>query len=183
MPKSRVFTVTDIFDLDYDPETFGEIKSNMKYEFDVAIDFTYPEEVVDNAKLLAQLGKNIVIGTTGWYRHKKYIESLTTEKNIGILYGSNFSMGMQMFLRLTRYMSRLVNKIDGYDVMLHELHHSRKKDSPSGTALSLANIIMEELDGKKDILTDTAKARISEDTLHVTSTRGGEFARHPYTLP
>lgn len=169
------FTITDIFDLDNEVDRYGDIKSNRKYDFDVAIDFTYPEEVIDNAKILAKHNKNIVIGTTGWYHNRELIQSIAKESGIGILFGSNFSIGMQMFLRMTRYVSRLVNKIDGYDIMMHEIHHSRKKDSPSGTALSLANIIMEEVDSKTNILTETAKKKMSENTLHVSSTRGGDI--------
>jgi len=167
---SRGFQITNIFEID------KPIDENKKYDFDVAIDFTFPDSVIENVKKLSLLKKNIVLGTTGWQAHTEEIEKWVKENDIGLVYGSNFSVGMQMFFRITEYTSKMLNKFDDYDIMLHEIHHRRKKDSPSGTAKSLAAIIMNEIKRKKRLVEDTMHGAIEPDMLHVTSTRVGEVA-------
>lgn len=142
--------------------------------FDVAIDFSLPGAVVENVRTLAALKKNIVLGTTGWAEHRDEIVALVEEAGIGLVYGSNFSVGMQMFFRIVRAAARLANAHEEYDVFLHEIHHVRKADSPSGTALTLAHLLLEELDRKSELLAETSHGKIAPDVLHVTSARGGE---------
>jgi 4-hydroxy-tetrahydrodipicolinate reductase len=160
--------ITNIFD-EYKPLT-----ENHDYQFDVAIDFTVPDAVLKNVDILTKLRKNIVIGTTGWYENMDEIKAKTEKMNTGIVWGSNFSIGMQIFYKITDYSSKLFNKVDGYDVFLHEIHHKRKKDSPSGTAIALSDIILSNTDAKNEKLISTPTSRISEEELHVSSTRGGE---------
>lgn len=161
--------VAAIFDADrpLTPEAGG---------FDIAIDFSLPGAVVENVRTLAALKKNIVLGTTGWAEHRDEIERIVTESGIGLVYGSNFSVGMQMFFRIVRAAARLANAHGEYDVFLHEIHHTRKADSPSGTALSLAHLLLDELDRKTGLLTETSHGKIAPEALHVTSARGGEVA-------
>lgn len=162
--------ITDIFDID------KPLQIDAVYNFDVAIDFSMPTAVLDNTRILAYHKKNIVIGTTGWMENKENIFRIAIENNIGLLYGSNFSIGIQIFNKLVAQAASLISEINDYDIMLHELHHKRKKDSPSGTALAIAQIILKNNSRKTKILSDTSYEKIDPANLHVTSTRGGEIA-------
>lgn len=144
--------------------------------FDVAIDFSLPNAVLHNVQRLAGLRKNIVLGTTGWGTVAAEVRAIVEQAGIGLVYGSNFSIGMQMFVRIVRAAARLANAHADYDVFLHEIHHTRKADSPSGTALTLADVVLHEVDRKTELLTETSHGRIAPEALHVSSSRGGEIA-------
>ncbi len=88
--------ITNIFDKNILEGTDGMINGGEKYDFDVAIDFTYPDEVISNVESLAAKGKNIVIGTTGWYGQIDRVKRIAEDNGVGIIYGTNFSPGMQM---------------------------------------------------------------------------------------
>lgn len=167
------FVVSEIFDID------RKIERNGKYEFDVAIDFSASNAVKENAEIIASIGKNLVIGTTGLAEELEQLKEIAVLNNTGIIYASNFSVGMQIFRLLVENMAKLVEKSSSYDIFMHEIHHKRKKDSPSGTALSLAEIILSNSTTKKTIKTDKSEGTISPDELHVSSVRGGEvFGTH-----
>ena len=131
--------VVAVFDVD------SPLTTQSKTDFDVAIDFTQPDAVLNNVQTMCALGKDLVIGTTGWGSSMLEVGKLQALGGNGIIYGSNFSVGVQVFFRLLRSAGMLVNDIPEYDVQLHEWHHTRKKDSPSGTALSAAAIVNEEI--------------------------------------
>lgn len=162
------FNVTEIFEID------NKISLNGKYGFDVAIDFSHPNQVIDNLKILAALGKNCVIGTTGWYDRLNDAKEIVEKAKIGVVYGSNFSIGVQLFLKLIEMSSKSLNQFEEYDIFVHEIHHKNKIDSPSGTALSIGKVILENLERKKEIFTETSHTKISPEQLHISSTRGGE---------
>lgn len=150
---------------------------------DVAIDFTLPHVVPDVVRVACDSGTNLVIGTTGWYDKLDDVRRMAAEAGIGIVYGTNFSVGVQMFFRLLRLAAQLADTRPEYDAMLHEWHHARKNDSPSGTALTAASIVMQELARKTSINSETVHDRIDPSALHVTSTRGGEVVgKHVLTL-
>jgi 4-hydroxy-tetrahydrodipicolinate reductase len=104
---------------------------------DVVIDFTAPEAAVENMRAVLALGSRIVVGTTGWYAHLDEVKALAAERGGGLLYGTNFSMGVQKLFRLTADLARL----DGYTFSITETHHVTKLDAPSGTAITLQQII------------------------------------------
>lgn len=162
------FEVTDRIDLD------NPLSASKKYEFDIALDFSYPKAVVDNLEILASLGKNVVIGATGWYDDLDKARKITQKHGIGVVWGSNFSIGMQIMFKLTQTAARLANKFPEYDVFMQESHHKRKKDSPSGTAISLAEIIINESDTKNRIAGDLSSRQPASDELSIGVTRGGE---------
>lgn len=108
---------------------------------DVVIDFTSPEVVVENISRIASLGKNMVVGTTGWYEHLSEVEEIIKKAGIGLIYAQNFSVGANIFFQIITNATRLFNKFEGYDVYGLEIHHKGKKDSPSGTALRIAREI------------------------------------------
>jgi len=105
---------------------------------DVVIDFTAPEAAVENIRAVLALGGRIVVGTTGWYTHLPELKALAAKRNGGLLYGTNFSIGVQKLFRLTAELAQL----EGYSFSIDESHHITKLDAPSGTALTLKEIIL-----------------------------------------
>ena len=151
--------------------------------YDVAIDFTQPEAVLSHVRTAADHQRNLVIGTTGWLENVDVVRAHQESSGIGLLYGSNFSMGIHVFLHIVSRAASMIDALDTYDVMIHEWHHRRKKDSPSGTALSTADVVLQHLQRKNRISTETEHAAIDPAALHVTSTRGGEVVgRHMVTI-
>lgn len=104
---------------------------------DVVVDFTAPEAAVENMRAVLALGRRIVVGTTGWYAQLNEMKALAIRRNAGLLYGANFSIGVQKLFRLTAELAVL----DGYKFSIVETHHTSKLDAPSGTALTLQQII------------------------------------------
>jgi 4-hydroxy-tetrahydrodipicolinate reductase len=105
---------------------------------DVVIDFTAPEAAVENIRAVLALGARIVVGTTGWYSHLPELNALAARRGGGLLYGTNFSIGVQKLFRLTAELAQL----EGYSFSIDETHHTSKLDAPSGTALTLKEIIL-----------------------------------------
>lgn len=106
---------------------------------DVVIDFTTPEAAIENMRAVLALGSRIVVGTTGWYAHVEEMKAIAKRRGSGLLYGTNFSIGVQKLFRLTAELARL----DGYQFAIQETHHTTKVDAPSGTAITLREIIHE----------------------------------------
>lgn len=104
---------------------------------DVVIDFTAPEAALENMRAVLSLGCRIVVGTTGWYAHVDEMKSLAQRRGGALLYGSNFSIGVQKLFRLTAELATL----EGYKFAICETHHTSKVDAPSGTAITLKEII------------------------------------------
>ena|ERR1700733_8094669 len=104
---------------------------------DVVIDFTTPEAARENMRAVLALGRRIVVGTTGWYAQLPEMKTLAEKRKGALLYGTNFSIGVQKLFRLTADLARL----DGYKFAIRETHHTTKLDAPSGTAITLKEII------------------------------------------
>jgi 4-hydroxy-tetrahydrodipicolinate reductase len=105
---------------------------------DVVIDFTAPEAAVENIRAVLALGSRIVVGTTGWYSKLDELKALAAKRGGGFLYGTNFSIGVQKLFRLTAELAQL----EGYRFSVAETHHTSKLDAPSGTAITLKEIIL-----------------------------------------
>jgi 4-hydroxy-tetrahydrodipicolinate reductase len=105
---------------------------------DVVIDFTAPEAAAENMRAVLALGGRIVVGTTGWYAKLAEMKALAMQRGGGLLYGTNFSIGVQKLFRLTAELANL----EGYKFSVDETHHTSKLDAPSGTALTLKEIIL-----------------------------------------
>jgi 4-hydroxy-tetrahydrodipicolinate reductase len=116
-------------------------------DFDAAIDFTTPAAVVANMRACLPHGIRMVIGTTGWYDHLPELRSLAQQHKTALLYGTNFSIGMQMMLKLAKEMTTTL-KDAGYTFTISETHHISKLDAPSGTALTLRDAVLSTLDRK-----------------------------------
>jgi 4-hydroxy-tetrahydrodipicolinate reductase len=108
--------------------------------FDVIIDFTTPEAVVQNMRACLATGAKMVVGTTGWYDKLPDMRGLAERKQAGLLYGTNFSIGVQVMLQAAKQMGTML-KDAGYEFSVEETHHVTKLDSPSGTAISLAEVV------------------------------------------
>jgi 4-hydroxy-tetrahydrodipicolinate reductase len=143
-------------------------------DVDVCIEFSTPQTVLANIRVALEARKDIVVGTTGWYDQIPEIRKSVKES--GLLYSPNFSIGVNIVFRLARVAAELMNNAPQYDPYIHELHHRQKMDSPSGTALKLAEILLEKIDRKKRIETHSLDRRIDPEELHVSSTRTGTFA-------
>lgn len=149
------------------------------YSFSTAIEFTHPDAVLQNIKILAENGRNIILGTTGWYDKTNEVKAIVQQNNIGLVWGANFSIGVNIFFEMIKNSSSIFNAFEDYDVMVHEMHHKNKVDSPSGTALKIAGTIVNQIHRKDKIVSDKIEGKIEENALHVSSTRGGEiFGRH-----
>lgn len=140
---------------------------------DVCIEFTEPHAVIGNITSVAHAGKNIVVGTTGWYNTLDKVRAIVEEYDIGLLYGSNFSLGMNIFYRIVQRASALFDSFDSYDCFIHEAHHVKKKDSPSGTALEIAKIMLDTMKKKNIFATGDLSGERPEDVIHISSSRGG----------
>ncbi|KGE71082.1 4-hydroxy-tetrahydrodipicolinate reductase [Spirochaeta lutea] len=147
------------------------------------IEFGLPEGMIENAQVYTEQNLLVVLGTTGWDGLKEKLFSLY-EAGGALLYGSNFSVGANLLFALTKQAAHLIENIHEYDIMVHEYHHRHKKDSPSGTALSIAQVILENLSRKTELQTEALTHRaIRDEELHVSSTRGGAVpGTHTITL-
>lgn len=111
---------------------------------EVAIEFTQPEGVVENLTSLMQAGIPTVCGTTGWLKEWNDVGAIVTKNESALFYASNYSLGVNLFFRLNRALARLMKAYPDYYVGLKEIHHTEKKDAPSGTAITLAEGIQKE---------------------------------------
>lgn len=116
---------------------------------DVVIDFTTPDAVRANISATLRAGKPIVVGTTGWYQHLEAVRAEVEQAHGAVLFGSNFSIGVNVFFQIARAASAAVPF--GYAAQIVERHHAQKKDVPSGTAVSLQRIFEENGGGKPEI--------------------------------
>ena len=139
-------------------EVVGKINSQNKESLssfdttntDVAIEFTNPDTALDNIKFCFSKGIPVVTGTTGWYESLPELEALATKnKNYSLFYASNFSIGVNLFMRMNRFLAKMMNNYEEYDISMQEVHHTQKLDAPSGTAITLAEGILSEVARKE----------------------------------
>lgn len=123
---------------------------------DAAIDFSSAEAVKRNVEACLLAKVPLVEGTTGWNAEKDSIKRLVEEKNGAFVFGANFSVGVNLFYRIADFASELFAKFPDYEVFIEERHHSRKKDAPSGTALKLKDIVLQNI--KKDFSVSATRA-------------------------
>lgn len=119
-------------------------------KIDVAIEFSQPESAAENITWALTRGIPIVSGTTGWLSRKKEIETLTADQNGTFFYASNYSIGVNIFFKVNEFLAKLMNQTSGYQASIEEIHHTEKKDAPSGTAITLAEGIFQNMDNLKD---------------------------------
>lgn len=142
--KSRGHEISCIIDID----NMEDFNSDAFKSSDVAIEFTVPSAAYNNIKSCFAAGVKLVSGTTGWLDK---IDEIKTDCANGstFFYASNFSLGVNIFFTLNKYLAKIMNQFDAYDVTMDETHHIHKLDSPSGTAITIAEGILENIDRKK----------------------------------
>lgn len=166
-----------------DEANASELTAENIAKVDVAFEFTTPETGADNVAKVLMSGGRVVCGTTGWLSRFQEMEELATTKGGALFYASNFSIGVNMMFRLNRRLAELMNPYPQYEVRIAETHHIWKKDAPSGTAITLAEGILENLDRKVRWVPGTLLAadgtlsgttECAADELPVSSIREGE---------
>jgi 4-hydroxy-tetrahydrodipicolinate reductase len=171
--KERGITIKSIIDPVAEGATHKEINQESLNDVDVAIEFTAPNVAVENIKKVAALKVNMVVGTTAWYDNLDDVKVLVKNEDIGFIYGSNFSVGVHAYFKILEEAAKLFNNIEEYDVWGHEIHHFRKKDSPSGTAKSISKILLDNIKRKDKAVYDTLHRKREDNELHFSSCRGG----------
>ena len=136
--------------LKIDENTVADLTIENLKQADVAIDFSTPETVFRHIQLCFDAGTPIVVGTTGWYGKLQEVKNSCDAGNKTLLYASNFSIGVNVFFHINKVLAKVMNRYSQYDVQLEEIHHLAKLDSPSGTAMTLAEDIIDELDRKNE---------------------------------
>lgn len=167
LAKSRGHEIAGIVD---NQEALAQIDPR---GIEVAIEVTVPTAVMGNLQVLAKKGINTVVGTTGWYEQLPEVEALVRQSDIGLLWSSNFSIGVNLYFRMVEAAAKLINKAEAYDVWATEIHHKNKADSPSGTAKTLESILLSQIDRKTKVIEEKLERRIEPHEIHFSSTRGG----------
>ncbi|GAB4134073.1 MAG: 4-hydroxy-tetrahydrodipicolinate reductase [Bacteroidia bacterium] len=143
---------------------------------DVAIEFSRPEHAVTNMMRCFNTGVPVVVGTTGWHNQMEYVAHQCNEKQGVLFHASNFSLGVNLFFKLNKTLAQLMNAHHEYEVIMEEIHHIHKLDSPSGTGITLADDILAGLDRKtywKDYR-DSIPEIVPAEELPIHSIRTGE---------
>ncbi len=150
---------------------------------DVVVDFSVPDVALDQIHRYAFWGVDAVVGTTGWTDRLDKVRAWVEEGQSGLLWAPNFSLGLALVSRAIAGLLPLLDRLDEYDVAVHEAHHTGKLDSPSGTALRLAQELLDGLGRKSRFEAETQHGAIDADALHVTSQRVGRvLGEHTVTL-
>ena len=139
VPQNQIEVVTT-----YNSESpldSSEKNRHLLQNVDVLVDFSSPSAVLENIYVGAELGKNMVIGTTGWYNRIEEVKSIVAETGIGFIFASNFSLGINLMFKIIDYASNLFKAFNTYNPKIEEIHHKLKKDSPSGTAVKIKRIL------------------------------------------
>jgi 4-hydroxy-tetrahydrodipicolinate reductase len=142
---------------------------NLK-KIDTAIEFTKPETAINNIRKCFEASTPVVCGTTGWLEHFETIKEECTKGGKTFFYSSNYSLGVNIFFKLNQFLSKIMNNLPQYEVSMEEVHHTQKLDAPSGTAITLANDIINNLDRKTKWQLD---AQDSPEALKISAVRRG----------
>ena len=145
------------------PEDFERLA-----EADVAIEFTRPESAVDNLRRCISAKIPVVCGTTGWLKHYDEVSKLCQSNDTAFFYASNYSIGVNIFFEINRQLAAMMNNYPMYSIKMEEIHHTQKLDAPSGTAITLAKGIIENVGRKTNWVCDTEGVA---DDLVITSKR------------
>lgn len=143
--KQRGHEVVLIIDLENAQELTTE---NIK-KVDVAIEFTSPHTAYNNVSFCLQNGVPVVCGSTGWLDRLEEVKQLADQKHTGLIVASNFSVGVNIFFEINKRLAALMDTHKEYEITLKEIHHTQKKDAPSGTAISLAEQILDQIGRKQ----------------------------------
>lgn len=150
-----------------------ELTEDLLRNTDIVIEFSLPEAVLSNARLYAEAGVGAVVGTTGIGPLLDELKKIIIPSQGAYLWGTNFSIGAHIFFNLVNRAAALVDGIPDYDLLVYEIHHRQKKDSPSGTALTLGEGILKNMSRKTQMVTQRLDRAPHPEELHIASLRGG----------
>lgn len=153
-----------------DVDNQNDFDSDAFRSADVAIEFTTPNTAVENYRRAFAQGVAVVSGTTGWLDRVDEVKRCCEQNNATFFYSSNFSIGVNIFFALNKYLAKIMNGFEQYDVSMKEIHHIHKLDHPSGTAITLAEGIIQNLDRK----TGWAENSDNAELVNITAERVGE---------
>lgn len=139
---------------------------------DVAIDFSIPDAAVGNITACFDTHVPVVCGTTGWLAKYEEMVELCQARNAAFIYGSNFSLGVNLFFEMNEFLAKLMSKFDQYKVRMEEIHHTQKLDSPSGTAITLANAIIDHSHYTNWVLNNSTTNEIEIDAKRIENVPG-----------
>ncbi|GJQ21294.1 MAG: 4-hydroxy-tetrahydrodipicolinate reductase [Bacteroidia bacterium] len=146
---------------------------------DVVIHFARADSLRQHVEEWSKAGKPMVVGTTGWGSDLDAMKRIIDTNGTGLVYGSNFSLGMQIFQRMVRRAGALIDRFPEYDAGIRETHHRHKADSPSGTALMLGTMLLEKLSRKSELVHGTLRGPVKPEQLPIASLRmGTEVGEH-----
>ncbi|OOQ57472.1 4-hydroxy-tetrahydrodipicolinate reductase [Mucilaginibacter pedocola] len=131
---------------------------------DVAIEFSTPGTVLDNINTCFEAGVPVIVGTTGWHNMLSSVKENCESGNHTLLYGTNFSVGVNIFFHVNKILAKLMNNYPYYEVQVEEIHHTQKLDSPSGTAITIAEGILDNLESKKEWVNELVGEPTTEDS-------------------
>jgi 4-hydroxy-tetrahydrodipicolinate reductase len=137
---------------------------------DVAIEFSTPHTVLANIKKCFEAKVPVVVGTTGWYNDFESMSTLCQKNKAALFHATNFSLGVNLFFKVNTYLAQLMNKYPDYEVSMEEIHHIHKLDKPSGTAITLADQLIANIERKKH----WSIAENKPDTVYIKDIREGE---------
>jgi 4-hydroxy-tetrahydrodipicolinate reductase len=149
-------------------ENLEDFSEKNLQQADVAIEFTGPHSAFHNISKCLNSGINVVSGSTGWLDKLEETKQIALEAEVGFLYASNFSLGVNLFFALNKYLARLIAPHQAYNVSIEEIHHTAKLDAPSGTAITLAEQILPHQTAKKGITLNESEQK---DYLFIESKR------------
>jgi 4-hydroxy-tetrahydrodipicolinate reductase len=163
--------------LTIDHDNLHDLTAENLQKADAVIEFTTPSSVLGNIDHCFNAGVPIVVGTTGWYDKIPEIKQRCEQDGNSLMYASNFSVGVNIFFHVNRLLAKVMNRYPYYDVQVEEIHHTQKMDAPSGTAITIAEGIIESLDSKREwinVLTTDDKdddETVTENQLLIESMR------------
>lgn len=147
-----------------DQDNSHELTTENLNKADVAIEFSTPGSVMHNIQTCIKSKTPLVVGTTGWYGHLQEVKDACLAGDASVMYGSNFSVGVNIFFQINQVLAKMMNQFsDQYDVGMEEIHHIHKLDSPSGTAITIAEDIIQEFEKK----TEWVDVKANEETVTV----------------
>ncbi|GAB4021925.1 4-hydroxy-tetrahydrodipicolinate reductase [Spirosoma sp. KCTC 42546] len=159
-----------------DADNHADLANLEPDEVDVVIEFSSPESAAENITYCLERGWPVVCGTTGWLSHRTEIEALCRDNKGAFFYASNYSIGVNLFFRLNKTLAQFMRNYPSYHVSMTEIHHTEKKDAPSGTAITLAEGVMEHLPTKRRWINNEyghEPTPVGDDAIEIESLREG----------
>lgn len=157
-----------------DVDNQEEFNSEAFASADVAIEFTIPTKAIENYRKAWAAGVPVVSGTTGWNAILPELKKEIAENGYTLFWASNFSLGVNLFFELNKRLAAMMNRYANYDVTMTEIHHTEKKDAPSGTAITLAEGILENIERKSEWVLSNAQCKMQNAQLGIEALREGK---------